>query len=596
MERLDDRGNEETLTRDKVNFDEKELDKFCELINEEVGLVLDKPKYRSKIAWKINKRINKLEMKDSQEYYEYIWFSENSNEELRQLVNACVVGETLFYRYADQTKFISNEVLPRLIRSRANSQLGSIRVLSAGCSKGAEPYSFAIAYLEVCEKYGYDPQEPGLEIIGVDISTSALQKAREGKFSPRTVENAPPHIVKKYFEKEGGKYILDKDVQELVTFRYFNLVNSTPPRELDLIYCRNVLIYFEDYVRDKVFQKLHRSLRKEGLFLLGPSEAISPPGELFEEYDSSNLQIYQKWSTDRRLPSIWDDDGEQKDKSILDRREPAYKKSPPEITSPRSDEQKQVIKISGVVGQNIPYAKFRQQLRKLITPEVKKYIVDLRPVKYIANSHLKELTDLLSELIQEDFQVKIELITRDQELRKNLKEKCEHGERFSYGTKIRVSDFGGSGTEEKVDDSASKRDVFEKTEKGIQTEEDEESSGSAIDDLLSETREESEPEDNIKVTERRSKYVLRLSGCLNSKEDPSLARRLKEEVSNLLSLVSGASSSRNKLLIKLTSVEYIDRKLVEIIKRGRRAAGDRCKFEVRCNSDKISRKLERWGI
>ncbi len=412
----------------KTRISKKQLQYFCDLVYDEAGLLLNNEKYRKRLADKILKRMKKLEIEEPQKYYEYLWFTEESNKELRKLINTCVVNETLFYRYKKQLKILQNKIFPKLIRSRQKDNSAPLKILSAGCSTGAEPYSLAITYLEVCKNLGFDQNNPGLKIIGADVSEKALKKARKGEYSPRVAENAPKSIVKKYFKKRKNNYRLIHSVKRLVNFRYLNLADSKLPRHLDMIFCRNVLIYLDKYVRNKIIHKFHRSLKNKGLLLLGPAELVTPPGEFFKAYQENNLQIFTKWTTDCQLISIWENPKttvesskeRTENYSKNDKQRPNHVTPPPEIKSVKSpDGKKQFIEIKGIIDNNIPYKKFRKILNRKIIPGKMIYFVDLLKVKHISNIQLRQIGSVLKKLKHEEG-AKTVIITKEEKIRKWL--------------------------------------------------------------------------------------------------------------------------------------------------------------------------------
>lgn len=578
---------------DNVFISEEQTDKFCELIYDEVGLVLDKSRYRNRIKWKITQRMKKLDIVGCDDYYDYLWFSEKGSSELKTLVNSCVVNETLFFRYHEQLKLVQRKILRELISRRRNAEVGPLRIFSAGCSTGAEPYSVAIAYLEVCKKYSLDKDDPGIEIIGVDISTKALKEAQEGLYNARVVENAPDYIVDKYFNKIEEGYQLADVVKKLVNFRYLNLTDSMPPRGLDLLFCRNVLIYFDEPVREKVFYNFHKALKDEAFLVLGPSEAIVPYSEYFQSYISST-QIYQKWTTDRRIPSVWGMKTKQQ-KKLFSKRKSVYKKPLPVITSDEdSDEEIQKIKISGIAAENVPYKGFKELLMKKFIPGQKKYLIDLSKLKYMANAHLRQLILILKEEIKENEVEVVKIITKDKRLQKYFWGKgpwqrivCSPELSQTGGRGHRVSTSPGDKEEDKLEEKTSKKTKYKKKQEVEET---------AIDKLLAETVKDTDKKYEIEVKEEDGNYILQLIGRLDNDKDPNLTKILKEEIASLLNLILLNEGQSKKLVIEMNRTKYLSRNLFKLIDRLRKMA-EKEDFEViiECERESLQINLERWG-
>ena len=193
---------------------------------------------------------------------------------LDDLVGEITVGETYFFREPRQFAFIRHEVVPALLSHRSRDH--PLRIWSAGCATGEEPYTLAIVL-----------REQGLaaaHVVATDLARTALSKARRAVYTRWSLRGAPDHIVRTHFEQEGSRFALAHAIRDAVDFRYLNLAEDTYPSlstgiwGMDLILCRNVLIYFDAETVARVACRLIDSLSDEGWLLLGASDP--PLGEL----------------------------------------------------------------------------------------------------------------------------------------------------------------------------------------------------------------------------------------------------------------------------------------------------------------------------
>jgi chemotaxis protein methyltransferase CheR len=212
--------------------------------------------------------------------------------EVEQFVNAFTVNETYFYREEHQLQCLTSDLLGERLEQRRRGE--AIRIWSVPCSTGEEPYSIAIRLLETWPQVdAYD-----VEIIGSDIDTRALEAAEAGVFGKRALMRLPPRIVQKYFtpmEQERWR-ILD-DLRGSVRFTTANLVEPAETRahgQFDVIFCRNVLIYFDEASRRVAAENLFESLAPGGFICLGHTESMSRISPLFDVRRFADAIVYQR--------------------------------------------------------------------------------------------------------------------------------------------------------------------------------------------------------------------------------------------------------------------------------------------------------------
>jgi len=210
---------------------------------------------------------------------------------LDRIIDAMTTNETLWFRDKNPFIILREKILPDLI-SRVKGR--KIRIWSAGCSTGQEPYSIAITLLEYCKtKGGCGPQN--FEILGTDISPSALFLAVSGRYEGLAISRGmDAALFPTYFTREGKVQVVNPEVRALVKFRQLNLQDSFAALgRFDIIFCRNVAIYFSDTFKRELFAKFHRSLNPKGYFFLGSAENLRGFSEAFEPLQHHNSLYYQ---------------------------------------------------------------------------------------------------------------------------------------------------------------------------------------------------------------------------------------------------------------------------------------------------------------
>lgn len=218
------------------------------------------------------------------DYYEYLISSSQKDQELRELLNLVTVNHTYFFRNESQFAALKEKVIPDLIKIKMEElkQTGSgekpcIRIWSAGCSTGEEPYSIAMCILDILETMvGFD-----IEIFATDVSSEVLDKARRGIYGKNSLKLADKEHIDKYFilEQEDSDnltyYSLRPEVKNMVRFGFQNLMDEQFPVGFDIIFCRNVVIYFELETMLSIMNKFYSALMDDGYFFIGYSESLN---------------------------------------------------------------------------------------------------------------------------------------------------------------------------------------------------------------------------------------------------------------------------------------------------------------------------------
>lgn len=245
-----------------------DLGPYKNLIKQRCGLVLE-GNGEDKLATVLAQRIGVTKSGCSAEYFKRLQSSKN---EFQDLVNLLTINETYFFRESEQLSLLTERLVPRLLKQRAASQ--PLRILSAGCSSGEEPYSIVMS---LHEKYGDDVSHL-FSFSGGDIDTQALSKARSGCYSEFSFRGVAHGIKARYFEHDGWAYRLRKEIRSRVEFHEMNLFAETFPAALhgfDIIFFRNVSIYFDMPTRRIIQQNLASLLNDQGYLVIGTAETLA---------------------------------------------------------------------------------------------------------------------------------------------------------------------------------------------------------------------------------------------------------------------------------------------------------------------------------
>jgi len=242
---------------------------------------------------RLQKRMTELDIKTVRDYFYHVKYDVSLNE-FNRLMALVTTNETSFYRNEPQLLSFSDEVLPQMVDEKIKGRgPKSIRIWSAGCSTGEEPYTLAIILLErLINLTGWN-----VEIIANDISEQVLHNARKGEYSGLTLRNIKPNLLERYFTKVDDKYRVRPEVKALVKYSHLNL---NEPRKIsmmsnmDVVFCRNVMIYFSDEVKKQLVRGFFNSLRPGGYLYIGHSETLHGISKAFKLVYFKNALVYRK--------------------------------------------------------------------------------------------------------------------------------------------------------------------------------------------------------------------------------------------------------------------------------------------------------------
>jgi two-component system CheB/CheR fusion protein len=228
---------------------------------------------------------------------DYIRYLQKNPNELDILFNELLIGVTNFFRDPEVWEKMKKTILPDLIRTLPKNY--TLRAWIAGCSTGEEAYSLAIIFKEVCETINND-QNVSLQIFASDIDSNAIEKARTGFFNYNISADVSPGRIKKYFKKEGSGFRINTTIREMIVFAPHDIIKDPPFTKLDLLFCRNLLIYLELELQKKLMRLFHYSLKEDGVMLLGNAESENAPKGMFTHIDQK-LKFYKRTSINTNM-------------------------------------------------------------------------------------------------------------------------------------------------------------------------------------------------------------------------------------------------------------------------------------------------------
>jgi chemotaxis protein methyltransferase CheR len=274
---------------DSAPVSEEDFRRLCEFLYRRTGMVFTEAK-RYYVERRVKDRMAATGTTSFASYF--VRLRGDLLGEIEHIVNAFTVNETYFYREDHQLRCLTSDLLPR--RTAAKPPLAPIRLWSVPCSTGEEPYSIAIWLLENWPQVdSYD-----IEIIGSDIDTRVLEAAYQGVYGSRALMRLAPDLIAKYFTPIGeDRWRIVDELRQSVRFSPVNLIDAQDIGaygRFDVIFCRNVLIYFDDASRRVAAENLYESLMPGGYICLGHAESMSRISPLFEVRRYSDAIVYQK--------------------------------------------------------------------------------------------------------------------------------------------------------------------------------------------------------------------------------------------------------------------------------------------------------------
>jgi chemotaxis protein methyltransferase CheR len=254
------------------NLTDSEFKKFAALIYESTGIIMKDGK-NTLLSNRLKKRLNALSLNGYSEYYDYLQNLEGyeKNTEFDMFFDVVSTHETFFFRHEHNFTALSNVCFNEIAESK---RIRELRIWSAACSTGEEPYSIAMCLLDKKSLFaGWN-----LEIIATDISVPVLKAAEEGKYSGRRIAKVPPHHLSLYFDKDKDNpdtYTVRDEVKRIIRFSRLNFFEDPFPKNIDIIFCRNVMIYFDREHQERLIQGFSKIINDPGFLFIGHAETLN---------------------------------------------------------------------------------------------------------------------------------------------------------------------------------------------------------------------------------------------------------------------------------------------------------------------------------
>ena len=277
-----------------------------DLVESRCGLFFGESR-QSSLQASIGVRMQQLGLDDAGAYYERLR-GESADNEFRKLVHLVTITETCFLRDPAQFKLLRHHLIPSVMANRGRDGTRTVRIWSAGCSSGEEPYSVALTLRDM----GLHLTHPDwtFDILGTDLNTERLDVARRGVYGARAVRNVEGHWLRRFFEPSGDQFRLKDDIKTCVRFREGNLTSDrstgAPPAGADIIVCKNVAIYFRAEATRRLVERLYAALNDGGYLVLGHSESLWQMESGFTLIEHDGVFCYrkeEKMTTRRAAPA-----------------------------------------------------------------------------------------------------------------------------------------------------------------------------------------------------------------------------------------------------------------------------------------------------
>ena len=289
-----------------IPITEPELKLLQTLVYQECGMYFDERRAHF-LQDRLQRRLKACRIDTFYSYYRLLT-SREGKAELTALLEILTVNETSFFRNKPQLELFQKQVLEEMLRRKQDRRDWTIRVWSAGCSTGQEPYTLAmqisdaLAYYYLRNPLPFDMPVPKplipppwrVEVLASDISYSALRTAQEGIYTEGQMEQVEYMYRLRYFDKMGDHYQVKRGVRDLVHFDFHNLKTEFLPQRNDFIFCRNVMIYFDEAEQKRLIEKFYRCLNPDGYLFVGHAESLFGLTDRFRMVHQNNGTAYQK--------------------------------------------------------------------------------------------------------------------------------------------------------------------------------------------------------------------------------------------------------------------------------------------------------------
>lgn len=259
---------EHAVSQREFQYTQEDFELLRKLVNEHTGISLSDHK-QEMLYSRLSRRLRALKLNSFASYYKFL--QGNCGDELMQFINAITTNLTAFFREPHHFDYLKNEYIPYLKQHNATTR--RIRIWSAGCASGEEPYSIAMVIKEQM------PSDWDVKILATDLDSSVLERAKAGIYSEDKLTGVPKEQLHRWFKRgtglQSGKVHIAPELQRIIVFKQLNLIHSWPMQgPFDMIFCRNVIIYFDKKTQTTLFERFANILDDDGRLFVGHSENL----------------------------------------------------------------------------------------------------------------------------------------------------------------------------------------------------------------------------------------------------------------------------------------------------------------------------------
>jgi chemotaxis protein methyltransferase CheR len=280
-----------TITSTKISMSTEQFTRLAKIIYDRSGIHFPDSKQYI-LESRLSHRLRELDMDEFDQYIAYLTMGPYQMDEFQEMFNRITINETSFFRNDAQLAVFEHQILPELLEARASTK--RLRIWSAACSTGEEPFTLAMM---LDRTLGVRQSDWHIEILGTDISEKALNVAQSGTYNSYAVRSTPSLIKDRYFKVDGRNFQLNEHIRQMVNFERHNLKDRMAAKRhgtWDIIFCRNVLIYFDDEMKKNVISMFSNQLAQDGTLFIGHSERIKDLTTDFTQLPIPQGFCYQK--------------------------------------------------------------------------------------------------------------------------------------------------------------------------------------------------------------------------------------------------------------------------------------------------------------
>jgi chemotaxis protein methyltransferase CheR len=280
-----------SMATTSLTISDAQFQRLATIIYERSGIHFQ-PSKKYVLESRLSRRLEELKFDNYDQYIMFLTVGPFRDDEFQEMFNRITINETSFFRNEPQLAVFETQVLPQLLESRKATK--RLRIWSSASSTGEEPYTLAI---QVHRSLGLRLADWNIEILGTDISEKVLTAAQTGRYASYAIRSVNPLVLNRYFKETAGFYQIDPTIQSMVRFEKLNLKDTVAARRFgtfDVIFCRNVMIYFDDPMKAQVVNMFHQMLAADGTLFIGHSETLRNLPVAFDPMNNPRSFAYTK--------------------------------------------------------------------------------------------------------------------------------------------------------------------------------------------------------------------------------------------------------------------------------------------------------------